>query len=97
VGQAGAVEPTQEFSKRIDQLEARITMPVGARDLHAYTRYYAQTGGLLDAVFIAGVDEVRIVSLDQLPQIFDGGCDVVHAKYDLATGHIQSIFCNGRG
>jgi hypothetical protein len=32
---------------------------------------------------------------EALPIVFDGGCTIVHLAYDLETGKIEHVFCNG--
>lgn len=76
-------------------------------DLYQYARFYADdgTGGIF-AVYVRGGTHQNghavpassvtwVPKKDQLPQIQDGGCDVVNVHYDEELGGLQSLFCNG--
>lgn len=76
-------------------------------DLSQYARFYADdgTGGIF-AVYVRGgthhngrpapASSVRWVpKKDQLPQIQDGGCDVVNVHFDEELGGLKSVSCNG--
>lgn len=83
-------------------IEPKISMPRGAHVLASYKRYYANDGkqpGYIVATFIHDPSDpgVLIVPPDQLPQVFDGGCDVLNLRYQLNSHRVLSLRCNGVG
>jgi len=82
----------------LDRLEARITMPEGAAPLASYARYYARhVRGEIVGTYLRIGNEVpgrRWVSLEELPQVADGGCDVITVIADV-RGTVRSAACNG--
>jgi hypothetical protein len=90
----------------IAHLESGLTLPMvpsPSGPLKDYARYYAgivQNGhrmirGELVAFDARQRGSVHITSVDKFPVIMDGGCGVVNLLYDVETGKIISIGCNG--
>ena len=88
-----------EQSKRLslmDQIEGSVKLPFGARPLHEYQRFYSYgAGGTVLGQFMGGPDERRwLKSYKDFPSISDGGCGVVHVRFDVRSGQSES-WCNG--
>lgn len=88
--------------KCIKSIERNIVMPKGAIKITAYSRYYSgQT--INKKKFIIGIfinkgkeiNKVHIVPQYELPKVFDGGCSIIHFKYNADEMKVVSIFCNG--
>lgn len=93
-----ALEPNLEVIRHI---EVTLSLPQGARRLDSYVRYYS-TETVAGEMTILGTyvyngESGRVVRVrhDQLPQIEDGGCDVVEMRYSPKAGKVVSIFCHG--
>lgn len=89
--------------KQIKNMESVMVMPENAPQLTRYKRYYS---GIVEnsekiIVGILVVDNhsatINIVNPRALPQVLDGGCDVVNIRYSVAKKKILTIFCNGEG
>lgn len=96
--------PFSDASELIATIESRIAMPEGAGPLTTYTRIYGRRGpyetprqgyvyGLLERVSQSPrqarwSEEIRFA-------IGGGGCNVVTFRYNLATGRVENIRCNG--
>jgi hypothetical protein len=91
-------------SKReIAALEEAIRLPEGSKALDQYRRFYA---GKVDGrkhmiVAVLELDPsnaaIRIVDLEHLPVVFDGGCSVVDVQYEVESGSFRSVRCHGVG
>jgi hypothetical protein len=87
----------------ISNVEKGLVLPKGANPMVEYNRYYFGTfsGGkrILSAVFLRekGPGSVKIIKEAEAPQVLDGGCSVIHLKYDADSKKIISLFCNGDG
>ena len=75
--------------KTIVDLEHSIRLPLGAKPIGKYSRYY--TGVIrngsrqIRGVFTIGKSESVIVDSEaSLPGTLDGGCDIVNNEYDVA-------------
>lgn len=87
--------------KQIATLERNIVLPEGAGHLRDYARFYA--GLVLDGkqvIFVLLRSDLskrgmEVVDADHLPVVFDGGCSVVHAVYEIESGSFKKIGCNG--
>ena len=84
----------------ICQIESEITELPDGRNLYSYHRYYAgRVEGksyIVTGVFVNSHEAgVTIVLYEQLPLIFDGGCDVITVKYNLVEKRVVSMRCNG--
>lgn len=84
----------------VSALEMKIEMPVGAGLLTEYTRYYAfdedQNAKIIIGLFSRSpTPKIRIVGYQAMPHITDGGCGIVHVRYDVAAQKILSILCGG--
>jgi len=94
----------------IDEIEAAIAMPDGARPIADYRRFY--TGdrkdgrpvvrgtfvlqGLWDHLLQRpAAAPINIVEKADMPIILDGGCAVVNLEFDTQRKQIVSISCNG--
>lgn len=84
----------------ICRIESEIKDLPGKNKLSEYSRVYA--GRMEDGRYIVtGVlmrsrdSTVEIVPHEELPLVFDGGCDVITVKYDLQEKIVLSIRCNG--
>lgn len=96
----GEWAPTE---RQIDDVETRLVMPKGSKQLASYVRYYygetVRGHRLLMGEFVLedGQVGVRVVSRDDAPKYLDGGCLVVNLKYDMKQQKVIAIFCNGVG
>lgn len=85
----------------VETIELALTMPKGAHPLSSYVRYYAQhTLGknlYIVATFVKkeSAGKIEIVDFQQIPQLFDGGCDVIKLRYSVSEKKIVSLLCNG--
>lgn len=85
----------------VETIEAALAMPVGAHPLSSYVRYYAQhtvkKNLFIVATFVKrdSAGKIEIVDFDQLPQMFDGGCDVIKLRYAVSEKKVISLLCNG--
>lgn len=83
----------------IKKIEADLKMPKGL-SVGSYRRYYS--GKIVDkhhiiiAEFVKDDDPgIEIVEAGEWPHISDGGCLVVHLKYDVEAQKIIFLRCNG--
>ncbi|WP_148667871.1 hypothetical protein [Mizugakiibacter sediminis] len=88
--------PTAEL---VDKIEAGLEMPRG-HPLQAYRRYYSgeASGGhhVVIAVFLKSDHPgVEVVPRDKLPRILDGGCSVMHLRYDVESQKVLMLICSG--
>jgi len=82
-------------------IESQLSMPSKSRSKETYVRYFA--GIMIEGRwFVVGVflydpanAAVRLVDISNLPEVHDGGCDVVNLRYDVEREEVVSIFCNG--
>lgn len=85
----------------IAEVEKTLTLPKGASALEKYSRYYSgQAVGVekyIVGVFLLGSRKggVRILPAEKMPQVFDGGCNVIRFKYDVKRRRVLSLFCSG--
>jgi hypothetical protein len=85
----------------VETIELALTMPKGAHPLSSYVRYYAQhTLGeslYIVATFVKreSAGKIEIVDFQQIPQLFDGGCDVIKLRYSVSQKKVVSLLCNG--
>lgn len=94
----------QEFvpsQGEITSLEKAIRLPEGSKPLGQYLRFYAGKveNGKHTIVAVLKLDPsraaIRIVDLAHLPVVFDGGCSVVDAQYEIESGSFYRVACNG--
>lgn len=83
----------------VDKIEAGLETPRG-HPLQAYRRYYSGevSGGhhVVIAVFLkSNHPGVEVVPRDKLPRILDGGCSVMHLRYDVESQKVLMLMCNG--
>jgi hypothetical protein len=81
-------------------LERTVHMPKGAQTLRAYARRYAlrQEDGrsTLIGTYLLDAPDAPGLYLRAAPiGVLDGGCSVVHVRFDLTTREIVDTFCNG--
>ena len=85
----------------VERIERQVTMPRGASSLQAYDRYYARENredGIekVLAVFVRnGRPGQHWVDQRELPLVLDGGCTVVSLAFDMASGRVEYVECNG--
>ena len=99
-GLAGAGELPD--SQLINEVEAALKMPRGARPLIAYVRYYTvetrdgrrEVRGVF---LLEPADKPGLHDIDDggLPMVQDGGCDVVNVRYAIDEKKILGVWCNG--
>lgn len=102
-GAAALTEHWRPNKAQVARLEARLVMPFDAAPLDQYRRYYTgahpkrahRVAGLLYRDFDDPPGVIIVDKPDAFPMIFDGGCDVIHVTYDLATDEVLELFCNG--
>ena len=85
-------------SALIGSIEPLLRMPAGSASLRSYTRYYVESRDgdehYVKGVFIRGKPGgAKLVST--LPLILDGGCDVLHLKFDVRKMQVIAFFCAG--
>lgn len=88
--------PTAEL---VDKIEAGLEMPRG-HPLKTYRRYYSgevsRGRHVVIAVFLkSNQPGVDVVPRDKLPRILDGGCSVMHLRYDVESQKVLMLICNG--
>jgi hypothetical protein len=84
--------------KTVSRMEARIVMPVGAKPLAAFTRYYEpgfDHGRRVVFGLLTERGDRKIHIGPNHPIAVDGGCSVVNTLYDVEADRITSITCNG--
>lgn len=87
----------------MDRIERDVRLPEGARPLAEYGRYYAwqsREDGIrkVVAVYFHEPNPARHwVAETAFPLIMDGGCELVSISFDVATGRIENVSCNGDG
>lgn len=90
-----------ELAALMDKIEATRRMPAGSSPVASYARYYAWADPQktkVTAIFTKfDPPGRRWVMFDELPTIADGGCSVIELIYDVKTGVIDDIYCNGIG
>jgi hypothetical protein len=85
----------------ITAIEKNLAMPNHALPLESYVRYYSGTiqnnRRMIFGTFILDPERasIKVVSIDKMPHVFDGGCRVVNLKYDVTKKKIVALFCNG--
>ena len=84
----------------ISELEQAIHLPSGASPIELYTRYYAgvvKAGRrvTLGKYHLGGSSVVLVKGEGDLPQVFDGGCNVINVEYDVDAHSFAAAFCNG--
>jgi len=105
LAQAASSQSWLPDRRTIDEIEAKIEMPAGARPVADYLRFY--TGDRKDGrPVVLGTFVLRdllqrpaapinIVEKPDMPIILDGGCAVVNLEFDTQRKQIVSISCNG--
>ena len=90
-------EPSLALVRR---LESRLKMPKGAFPIDTYVRYYAldrtNTHQKIRGKFIYDPNNagVRLVVLNKIPQVKDGGCSVLTIEFDLDRNRMTAFYCN---
>ena len=89
----------------MDEIERSIAMPIGARPLAEYARFYARArdGKIVGAYILptTGVPfslkagERRWSDEEHVPVRLDGGCSYVRFEYDPRTRSFLGPDCNG--
>lgn len=94
-------EGKPELVAIMDRIEATRRMPANASPVATYARYYAWADAAktkVTAIYVSlggAAPGRRWVDFDELPLIDDGGCGVVELIYDVKTGVIEDVYCNG--
>lgn len=106
---AGLAPETAEHTALMDEIEAKVVLPEGARPLNDYGRHYAfGEPGEVQATYLVPMGVPRpsqapagqrrwYRSVQAMPWISDGGCRMVTIRFDLATHRLLSAKCNGLG
>jgi len=86
----------------IDTIERTVQLPPHAHRLGDYARYYTVESSdgrdLIKGYFLLDGPDPAGRYLRQSPvRVFDGGCSVVTALYDVRTRHVTKLWCNGVG
>lgn len=85
----------------VSEVEASLKMPPNAFPLNTYVRYFAgevaDDRRLIVGTFLHDPENagIRIVEREKIPEVLDGGCDVVNLKYDIERKEVLALFCNG--
>lgn len=84
--------------QEISEIESALRLPSGASALEAYDRYYYLSDETIEGRFTKAKvtpGKVLLVEANQLPQVLDGGCDVIFLHIDRGTKVVNSILCSG--
>lgn len=81
----------------IKEIESDISLPKKINGLEKYHRYCFNEQKELNCVYILEETEniTFVKSYKDLPEIMDGGCDVINLKYDKISKNVEYFFCNG--
>ncbi len=84
----------------MDDIEAHVKMPRGARPIEEYKRYYrwADESGEKKVVALFLLREGggrQWVTRDQMPGVLDGGCGNIDVQYDVEAKRVEYALCNG--
>lgn len=94
-----AMPVTKGDVSRIESLETEIQLPDGADSLGSYDRYYIVSADEFRATYIRTSDgngTVYVVSSRQeIPDLMDGGCQVINVSGNFSAPANASLFCNG--
>ncbi len=97
---AVAPQTDDSSSALLESIEDLLRLPKGAARLRSYTRYYTETRNdqehYVTGIFVRGKPGgAKLVPANSMPVIFDGGCDVLHLKFDLRAMRTVAFFCGG--
>jgi hypothetical protein len=87
--------------EEIASLEKAIRLPMGARPLGQYRRFYAgkqaHNGRMIVAVLVLDATKpgIDVVDPTRLPVVFDGGCSVIDIEYDVESHMFKRVTCHG--
>lgn len=86
---------------QIKQLERFLKLPEG-RPLSSYSRFYSGQISAGQHIIVgeflkAESAKVQIVDEQKMPKVLDGGCSVVHLKYNVEKKRVLQLTCNGVG
>ncbi|WJI15909.1 hypothetical protein MWN52_00930 [Pseudoxanthomonas winnipegensis] len=89
-----------EGAQLVIALEQQVRLAKDASPLSDYTRYYTLTAeGMLVGIYVKDFDggdrQAHLVSKREMPLILDGGCNVIHLRYDPGANKVLHVFCNG--
>lgn len=94
-----AADPADPRIAVMNALDLAVVLPAGAGALAHYERHYGWADPAhrkVRAVFLASDLPGRSWHPDgKLPEITDGGCNVVRIVFDTASGAFDSVECNG--
>lgn len=91
--------------KGIKKIERKLRLPRGGYKLKHYVRYY--WGTLEDGVPILNgefytpisdneeANKIFINDSEGPPAILDGGCSVINLRWNMASGELIALWCNG--
>jgi hypothetical protein len=92
-----------DMRSHIEAIERSVTIPEGGHKIERYLRYYAndEVGekSIVIGLYLANRDEVgiKIVDKEDLPNVLDGGCDVIRLRYDRVSMKVIEVNCAGKG
>ena len=96
----GPTLSVSEMQMAIEYIESHIEMPNEAEPISIYGRYYAQNNGIVYAVYAKPwahdrwVSGVHSVQYNDLPLVFDGGCNYIDVAYIPSRKSITA-HCHG--
>lgn len=98
-GSSGMKNDDNGSTEKVEQIEAKIALPEGAYDLNEYDRYYMINGDSFEATYIRSSDGggsiYFVEARHEIPEMLDGGCQVVHVSGDISVPEEASTFCSG--
>jgi len=97
---SGAETVAPPSKAEVEAIERSVVLPREAEELEKYSRHFASVGDTTHRVirgiyFLGDGPGVFITAAEQLPVVFDGGCNVITVEYDALSGSLLEVSCNG--
>lgn len=90
----------QPSKAEVEAIEKSVVLPDDAEPLLKYARHYAGLNRgshrIIRGIYILGDETgVLIKTTEELPVVFDGGCNVVTVEYDVSSASFLEVSCGG--
>lgn len=81
----------------LEKIERILNFPSEVGDLNKYHRYCFVNKIELNCIYVnEGQKKFTLIKkFSDMPEILDGGCDIINLKYKLIEDKIDHLFCNG--